>query len=171
MKITWYNKAIIDTIKKELTMSTVLVLCFTILFTILRSYIFDDSFTWEWIEPIEFSLFTRIFYSALTYVTIGKILYDLYFYKILYQISGDYRSFKELKRIIWFGLMFFTWKYTLPLFEKVANFILSIGYNVFKFLLFFAPIVIISFLVIYLVIYLKKNYSKISLKTSESDLS
>ncbi len=116
------------------------------------------SFTWTDISPIDPpSIFVRIFYSALTFVTLGAFLYKIKFYKGLYRILGDWQSFKEAKAIIWvllMGAMFFV---IVPLVVDILNGILSIGYNLFALTLYAFPPVGVSVILFTLYFYFKKK--------------
>ncbi len=85
------------------------------------------------------SIFSRLLYSALTFVTLGALLYRLKFYQMLYRISGDWRSFQEAKKIVWIalvGLMFFI---IVPTTVNLMNHVLSFGYNVLNLLFYLCP--------------------------------
>ena len=107
--MTWYKKTLKKYGKEILTGAVFSIVC-TLAF-LLWIYGMGKTFTWTDISPIDPpSIFVRIFYSALTFVTLGALLYKIKFYQGLYRILGDWRSFKEAKAIIWvllMGTMFF----------------------------------------------------------------
>lgn len=108
------------------------------------------TFAWTDISPIDPpSIFVRIFYSALTFVTLGAFLYKIKFYQGLYRVLGDWRSFKEAKAIIWvllMGTMFFV---IVPLVVDILNGILSIGYNLIALVLYAFPPVGVSVILLH----------------------
>ncbi len=134
----WHQLEIKKFIKETLNTSA-----FAILFLISLStwhFALGQAFEWQAITPIsEPSIFQRLLYSALTFATLGAILYELGFYKFLYQIIGDWQSYKEAKRIIWLllmGLMFFI---IVPFTVSVLNHIISFGYNILNFAIYIFP--------------------------------
>lgn len=154
--MTWYKHTLKKYGKEILSGAIFTVVC-TLAF-LLWIFVVGKTFTWTDISPIEQpSIFIRIFYSALTFITLGAFLYKVGFYKALYQIMGDWRSFKEAKSIIWvllMGTMFFV---IVPLVVDLLNSIISIGYNVFALILYAFPPVGISLIIFALYFYFKKQ--------------
>ena len=121
------------------------------------------TFTWTDISPIDSpSIFVRIFYSALTFVTLGRLLYLAGFYKALYRILGDWRSFKEAKAIIWVLLMAAMFFVIVPLVVDILNGILSIGYNLLALTLYAFPPVGVSMILFAFYFYFKKKLWPVS---------
>lgn len=152
--MTWYKK----TLKKygeEILAGAVFSIVCTLAF-LLWIYGMGKTFTWTDISPIDPpSIFVRIFYSALTFVTLGAFLYKIKFYQGLYRILGDWQSYKEAKAIIWVlltGTMFFV---IVPLVVDILNGILSIGYNLLALLVYALPPVGISVILFTLYFYFK----------------
>jgi len=159
--MTWYGRTLKKYRKEILSGAIFSIIC--ALAFLLWIFVMGKTFTWTDISPIDPpSIFVRLFYSALTFVTFGAILYNLGFYKALYQILGDWRSFKEAKAIIWvllMGAMFFV---IVPLVVDILNGILSIGYNLFALFLYSFPPVGISVILFVCYLYLKKRYRGMS---------
>ncbi len=156
----WYQKTLKKYGKEILSGAIFSIIC-TLAF-LLWIYGVGKTFTWTDISPIDPpSIFVRIFYSALTFVTLGAFLYKIGFYKALYQMLDDWRSFKEAKAIIWvllMGTMFFV---IVPLVVNILNGILSIGYNLFALILYAFPPVGISIVLFTLYVYLKRQIGKV----------
>lgn len=154
--MTWYKKTLKKYGKEILTGAVFSIVC-TLAF-LLWIYGMGKTFTWTDISPIDPpSIFVRIFYSALTFVTLGAFLYKIKFYQGLYRILGDWRSFREAKAIIWvllMGTMFFV---IVPLVVDILNGILSIGYNLVALLVYVFPPVGISVILFTLYFYFKKK--------------
>jgi hypothetical protein len=154
--MVWYQKTL-KKYGKEILSGTIFSVICTLVF-LLWIYGVGKTFTWTDINPIEQpSIFVRLFYSALTFVTLGAALYHVGFYKALYQILGDWRSFKEAKAIIWvllMGAMFFV---IVPLVVNILNGVISIGYNLFALFLYSFPPVGISIILFLSYLYLKNR--------------
>lgn len=158
--MTWYQKTLKKYGKEILTGAAFSIVC--ALAFLLWIYGIGKTFTWTDISPIDPpSIFVRIFYSALTFVTLGAFLYKIKFYQGLYRILGDWRSFKEAKAIIWvllMGTMFFV---IVPLVVDILNGILSIGYNLIALVMYAFPPVGISIFLFTLYVYLKRQIRKV----------
>ncbi|TSC54988.1 MAG: hypothetical protein LiPW30_454 [Parcubacteria group bacterium LiPW_30] len=159
--MTWYQKTLKKYGKEILTGAIFSVIC-TLAF-LLWIYGMGKTFTWTDISPIDPpSIFVRFLYSALTFVTLGRILYVTGFYKALYQIIGDWQSFKEAKVIIWLllmGAMFFV---IVPTIVDILNGILSVGYNLFALILYAFPPVGVSLIFFVFYFYFKRKLRPIS---------
>jgi hypothetical protein len=129
---------------KEIFKSSILYLIIAIVLSLW--YFFSGyDFNWTQISPLEApSIFERTFYSALTFLTLGAFLYKIKFYKFLYNILGDWRSFKEAKALIWAGLLYLMFFKIVPKFFDILNSIISFGYNLFNLILYIIPPVGIS---------------------------
>lgn len=159
--MTWYQKTLKKYGKEILTGAAFSIVC--ALAFLLWIYGIGKTFTWTDISPIDPpSIFVRIFYSALTFVTLGAFLYKIKFYQGLYRVLGDWRSFKEAKAIIWvllMGTMFFV---IVPLVVDILNGILSIGYNLIALVLYAFPPVGASVILFAFYFYFKKKFRPIS---------
>ncbi|MBX9906356.1 hypothetical protein K2X96_00485 [Patescibacteria group bacterium] len=154
--MTWYKKTLKKYGKEILTGAVFSIIC-TLAF-LLWIYGMGKTFTWTDISPIDPpSIFVRIFYSALTFVTLGAFLYKIKFYQGLYRILGDWQSFKEAKAIIWVLLMGTIFFVIVPLVVDILNGILSIGYNLVALLVYAFPPVGVSVILFTLYFYSKKK--------------
>lgn len=136
--MTWYKKALSTTYRKELIVGGIV---FVMLFGLrIIQLINGEPFVWKRIEPFSTpDLWNRIFWSALTFVTLGAALYKIYFYKILSMIFGSDRSgYRQMKRIIWFGLMYINYQ-IFPAVIDAANFIASILFNSLVYIAYISP--------------------------------
>jgi hypothetical protein len=155
--MNWYKKTL-KKYSKEIIEGALFSIVCSLAF-LLWIYGMGKTFTWTEISPVDSpSIFVRIFYSALTFVTLGAFLYKIKFYQGLYRILGNWRSFKEAKAIIWvllMGTMFFV---IVPLVVDIINEILSIGYNLISLILYAVPPVGVSLILFAFYFYFKKNY-------------
>lgn len=155
-KVTWYKKALKNN-TKEIFSSLPLYIITVVLLSIWH-FLSGGQFTWVWIEPIEVpSVFVRIFYSALTLITIGAFLYKIRFYQFLWFVLGDWRTFKEAKALLWLLLMWFMYSWAVPKVIDLLNSVASIGYNIFNFLLYAFPAFVLSALILTGLLYLRKK--------------
>jgi hypothetical protein len=155
--VTWYKKAIKHNIKE--IFSSVPLYVLTVIILGVWHFLSGGQFTWVWIEPIEApSVFVRIFYSALTFITLGAFLYKIRFYQFLWFVLGDWKTFKEAKALLWLLLMWSMYSWVVPKVINLLNDIASIGYNIFNFLLYAFPAFTLSALILTGLMYLHKKY-------------
>lgn len=163
----WHQKVIKKYIK-EIFSSTLSYLLTAVLLTVW--YLFTgDVFRWLWIEPLDVPPLERLLYSALTFATVGRLLYNTGFYLVLSSIFrelGDMQSYRELKAIIWGGLILIMYFWIIPAVIAVLNWIISVGYNIFKFFLYVAPAFVISSLLVGIYYYVRHNKKHPDLLTS-----
>jgi hypothetical protein len=136
--MTWYKKALSTTYHKEFVAGG---LVFVTLFVLsIIQLVNGEPFVWKHIEPFSTpDLWNRIFWSALTFVTLGAVLYRIYFYKILSMIFGsDRSSYRQMKRIIWFGLMYVNYQ-IFPAVVDTANFTTAILFNSLVYIVYISP--------------------------------
>ncbi len=161
--MTWYKQTL-----KKYGKEIISGAFFSVLFSLallIWIFAFNKTFTWTNIEPIEQpSIFVRIFYSALTFITLGAFLYMIGFYKILYQFIGDWGLFKEAKRIIWLLLMGFMFFIVVPVVVDLLNGIISILYNLLGLIVFSFPPIGISLIIFIFYFYAKKQLTNLDLK-------
>lgn len=161
MKIrTWYEKVIAKN-RAEIVKSTLatLLLVFT---TTMYGYITGNTFEWQSIEPIsEPSIFSRLLYSALTFVTIGAFLYKIGFYKFLYSLyrgtKNGWREYKKAKAGIWGLLVLLMFFIIVPFVVNVLNIVISVMFNVYTLLIYIFPSVIITMSVLIAGYFLNKK--------------
>jgi hypothetical protein len=154
--MTWYKKELNKQIKEIFSSAIFYIL----LALSLSVWYFIIGQTFTWIPKDVFSapsIFERTAYSALTFVTLGFVLYKIRFYQFLYYILGDWRTFKQAKALIWLLLMYFMYAWVVPKFFELLNFIVSIGINLFRFILFIAPPFAISIVIFSLGLYIYKK--------------
>jgi len=140
----WQKKTIVTYLRahevKAVTTSLALLFC---AFLSAQVFIFNRTFTWVEIAPLSDLPWNRELFSALTYVSLGAILYYLFFYKFLsflfYRLLGDYRAYVQAKRVVWLVLMVFNYFYVAPFVINILNRILSFVYNLVVLLLFVSP--------------------------------
>lgn len=138
--MVWYEKVI-----KDYSRETIIGVCVT-LFVFLAMAIFQLSngspLVWQNIEPVDQpDLFARLLYSALTFVTLGAILYFIRFYQLMSWLFGsNRRGYRSAKKIIWVGLMYLMFTVFVPAGVSVLNTILSFFYNAFVLTLYLSPV-------------------------------
>lgn len=156
--MTWYRKSILNYIKENwIFFLFAIILPFIFLFW---NYLTGKNFVWHNISPLDTPDWQRYLYSALTFVSLGLLLYKIRFYQLLYfifvTVLGDWRSYKEIKGIIWVGLMFLMYFKIVPWFVSVLNIIVSFFYNIFGFVLYSAPSLVITLAILSPFILIKK---------------
>lgn len=137
----WHKKVITKN-KTEIIYSALSGIVFA-LAVLLWYFIFGKSFVWTEIEPLSApSLLNRLFYSALVFVTIGALLYEIKIYRFLYNIFvrglGSRELYNFIKAIIWLllivGVYFIVGKIVVFL-----NMLISFLYNILALLLYVTP--------------------------------
>lgn len=144
--MTWYKKVLKEN-KKEVMSSAAfaVVLALAIL---LWHFAFGKTFQWESISPIEApSLFSRLLYSALVFVTFGAFLYWIRFYQLLYHIISDRQLYRGIKGLIWGSLILVMYFWVVPTVVEILNAIISFFYNILNLLLYLFPPLGISLIV------------------------
>lgn len=164
-RISWYKKALVKQVRE--TFSSVGFYILFILILALWYFLLGKGFELREIHPIEIpTIFSRLFYSALVYLTLGRILYIFDFYKalavIVGEILGNWKLYWVIKNIVWRVLIFTMWFYILPKIINFLNFVLSLLYNALTLLLYLsAPLGISAILFIsYLLIKSRIQFSK-----------
>lgn len=163
--MTWYERILVK--KRKETVSAVV---FAILFALsvtLWHYAMGKSFGWQSISPVEVpDLLPRLFYSALVYVTLGKILYNLGFYKVLYSLyrgmSGGWRAYNKTKDLIWWILIGGMYFAIIPVVVNILNAVLSFFYNAYVLILYLFTSLGISVLVFGVGWFALKKYKQLS---------
>lgn len=163
----WYKKSIVNYLKENWT-SLLFVLIFPFIL-LLWNYLTGKNFVWHNISPLDTPDWQRYLYSALTFVSLGLLLYKIRFYQLLYfifvTILGDFRSYKEIKGIIWVGLMLLMYFKIVPWFVSVLNVVISFFYNIFGFVLYsIPPLGITFFIVVPFVLFKKYAFNELSKK-------
>lgn len=164
MDNTWYLNVFIK-YRKETLATSLFVLTLSLSYTTWQ-FILGHNFVWKDIELISApDIFDRYFYSALSFVTVGAILYFIRFYQLLHiltvELMGSWELYKTIKKVIWFFLMllsFFTFQHVVDLINKVISFI----YNTIIFALFISPPLLFSLtfsITLYVLMFKKKHYA------------
>lgn len=130
-----------------------------------------ESFHWVWIDPLEVPPYQRVLYGALVFAGPGRLLYKTKIYLVLWWLF-DFRTFKEVKAIIWAFLLWLMYFKIIPMVIDLINGVISIGYNIYKFILYVAPAFAISILLMGTYLYLrhKKTRPTVLNTTSEKSL-
>jgi hypothetical protein len=165
-KNDWYKKVIIKNAKEIVSSAiTYIILSFVLL---LWYFVLGIKFQWQNINPLsEPSFFIRSFYSAFTFCTLGRVLYKVRFYKLLYDIIvrtlGSPELFNAIKAALWIFLMYLSYAYIVPWIFNVLNFSLSLLFNIANLALYaFPPVgiaLILSF--VYMLPYKKLKLNKL----------
>lgn len=155
----WYNKVLKEN-KKEIIASTTFAVVFAFAI-LLWHFNLGKSFHWETISPIsEPSLFNRVLYSALVFVTFGAFLYWVKFYQFLYHIIvkglGDRQLYRSIKGLIWGSLVLVMYFWVVPKVVAVLNIIISFFYNILNLILYLFPPLGIS-LIVFSIFYILFN--------------
>ncbi len=143
----WYKRVLTE-YKQETVTSVVFVLTVAIT-TLIWSHLTGDIFEWKRINPVpEPSIPVRLLYSALVYVTFGRVLYLIGFYQVLHAFVvgglGDWGLYHGLKKILWIGLMAMMYFWIVPFVVEVLNVTISFFYNALNLILYLLPAVGIS---------------------------
>lgn len=139
--MTWYKKDL-EKHGKEIAYSAAISLAVTLAFS-LWYFITGKGFEWATISPISEPTLPLRFLSALVFVSLGRILYKLKFYYVLYFVfvivlkAGGF--YNKLKKVIWdvlTGIMGFV---IVPWIIGVLNHIVSLFYNIGVFFVYIFP--------------------------------
>jgi hypothetical protein len=145
------------------------------LFILLAMTIFQllngSPFVWRNIEPMDQpGLFARLLYSALTFVTIGALLYFIRFYQLLSSLFGhDRQGYRSAKKLIWLGLMYLMFTVLVPTGVNILNTILSFVYNIFVLMLYLSPIASSILVVIIIISIHKQSILQLIKKTTKRE--
>ena len=138
--MNWYKK-IIKKNKTEIISSAMFSGVFSLALLIWH-FMLGKNFAWVTISPLSAPPPVYIIYSALVFVTLGRLLYVIGFYKLLAtvvgEIMGDWKAYREIKAFLWLGLIIIAY-YLLHKFIDLLNTIISFFYNVLNFILFLSP--------------------------------
>lgn len=159
--MTWYKKYLTQ-YKKEIIISATFTFVFTT-FLSLWHYALGKSFIWREIDPIpQPHEFVRFIYSALVFVTFGAFLYWIRFYQFLYSVIvrglRDWRLYKDIKAIIWTSLILVMYFFVVPKVIDCLNSTISIIYNLFIFILYLLPPLLLTLTFVMAGVFLSKKY-------------
>jgi hypothetical protein len=152
----WYNREI-----RKYTIGTMGMVVWTLIATIFVSvwvYFTSDYYEWQNIEIIPLVPWVRILLSALTYVTLWRLLYKsqivyrpLHF--VIVRIFRNKKLYNEAKDIIWFVLLGVMCFVILPVIVSFLNFLISCVYNFALFLIYISPPIAILWIMIWVIFY------------------
>lgn len=120
---------------------TYVILAFVLL---LWHFVLGIKFELQSISPLsEPSIFVRAFYSAFTFCTLGLLLYEIGFYKMLHDIVvktfGMWKFYNFVKAVLWLFLMYISYAYLVPWLFNVLNLSMSILFNIANLVLYVLP--------------------------------
>lgn len=159
-KEAWYYK-VLTKYKKEAVNSALILLTFIVSVT-LYVFLSGESYKWQQIEFFDQpTIFTRLLYSALVFVTIGAFLYKVGFYKFLYSLyrgtKNGWREYQKMKSGIWGMLILLMFFVIVPFVVNLLNGIASLLFNFYKLLLYLLPSVVITITIIGIVYFIRKK--------------
>jgi len=138
-----YNKELRKYIQEESSKLSIILIMVLVVTITLQLWIGQTTFIRIDIEPISVDwIFSRLLYSALTFVTLGWVLYKVWFYKMLYAVFWRlfgykvYEGIKKIIRAILLGLMFFV---IVPFVADLLNTVLTRRYNWLRYISFISP--------------------------------
>lgn len=140
----WYKIVLLNFLRqqKPYVLLTILSLLFTSC-ALGQLFVFQNNFAWMDIAPFQPLPWIRILFSALTFVTLGAVLYALRFYQLLnfifVTLLQDRKTYRAIKSLIWLALMGFLFYYVQPVVIKYLNLIASIVFNLLNLILFLSP--------------------------------
>lgn len=144
LSMDWRDKTLIKYIR-EISVMSLFPIVFTIML-IIANRSFWWHFDWKDIDYVEQPApLIRLFYSALVYITLGAFLYYIQFYRILYYIFWYTRIYKNIKGAIWWLLMLLMYFIIVPWIVYALNWIISLFFNTYNFLLQSLPLLGIAF--------------------------
>ena len=156
----WYKKILLKNAREIISDgSTYAILALVLL---LWHFVLGIKFEWQHIAPFsEPSFFVRAFYSAFTFGTLGWLLYELYFYKVLHDIVvktfGMWELYNFIKAIIWLFLMYVSYAYLVPWLFSALNTATSILFNIASLVLYLFPPAGITLIVSIIYLILKRK--------------
>lgn len=146
-------------------LSFILVVVLIVTMT-LQIVVWQETFIWIDIDPISVDwFFSRLAYSALTFVTLGSLLYRLWFYKVLYVIFGKlfgYTFYKDLKKIVRIGLIALMYFIIVPFVADILNTILTRWYNCIRYIGFITPALWVWLMLFVIIVLLHFHHKKSS---------
>jgi hypothetical protein len=159
----WHKEVLIKNTKEVFT-SAVPYAIFGLVLLLWR-FALGIPFVWVTVTPLsEPEFFYRAFYSAFTFLTLGRGLYYLGFYKLVHDIIvkgfGMWGLYNLIKAVVWAGLMFVSYQYIVPAIFTVLNTSATILYNVAALVLYTLPPIGISLILTAMYFVWKKGVLK-----------
>ena len=134
---------LLKSFRKEIVAVTSVLIILIVLSIV--SLFLGRSFVWQNISPISTPDFwNRIFWSALTFITLGYGLCKTYFYRALSRLFGGNRAgYRDAKKIIWLGLMYINYHIFTAVID-ILNQVISIIFNLTMMAVYYAPILLVG---------------------------
>jgi hypothetical protein len=128
----WHKRVLVEQTKEVLTSAIPYVVF--LLTLLLWHFALGAKFQWVEVKPLsEPEFFYRAFYSAFTFCTLGFLLYEARFYKVLHDIIvkglGLWGLYNLIKAAVWLLLMYVSYQYLVPAVFTVLNTSASVLYN------------------------------------------
>lgn len=138
----WYKKALLKN-SKEIISSAATYVILALVF-LLWHFALGFKFNWQQVSPLEApDIFVRSFYSAFTFCTLGFVLYEMNFYKVLHDIVvkafGMWEIYNLIKALLWLFLMYISYAYLVPWLFDILNTGASVLFNIANFVLYALP--------------------------------
>jgi hypothetical protein len=160
-----WQKKILNKYKKEIIESATVSVLVTAGFS-LWYYSQGKSFVWTEIDQISIpGIPSRLFYSALVFVTIGAFLLRIGFYKLIAdffgRLLGDWELYHKIKHLLWSSLTCLMCFYIVPKVVGALNAIASFFYNIWFLILYLVPAVgiFVCIALLYFIIKKRKKYA------------
>lgn len=158
--MTWHKDTIEKYVKENY--SSVVTFFVFILVCTLWYCLFGQKFEWKEINLIDTpSIWYRALYSALVFFTLGRLLYKIRFYQLLYFFDiilfQDKGGYKEDKKSIWGIMIIIMYLYIVPKIVDFLNFIISLIYNTIALILYLTPVVGICLILYFIYLYMDKR--------------
>lgn len=164
---TWYKKILKD-YSRETIISLGVALTVLLVMAIIQM-VHGEAFKWKNITPLDTpDIWVRFLYSALTFATIGALLYYVRFYQLLSILFGsNRRGYRDTKKLIWTGLILLMFFVVVPAGVNVVNAIISFLYNTLVLLVYVSPFgfVFVAGVVAAIVVYRHQKARKSSSKS------
>ena len=141
--MSWHKDILQSSLRKELIAAGSILIILLILSAV--QFFRGEPFSWQNITIFSTPDFwQRAFWSALTFATLGWVLYKIYFYKILSWIFGNDRTeYQQVKKIVWLGLMYVNYQ-IFPTIIDILNGTVSILFNIILLSAYLAPALLTS---------------------------
>jgi len=164
MKKLWYRTVLVARTKE--VFSSAVPYAVLLLVLLLWRFALGVKFQWVEVSPLsQPDFFVRSFYSAFTFCTLGFLLYEARFYKVLHDIVvkgfGMWDLYNFIKAVVWLFLMYLSYEYIVPVLFAVLNTSASILYNAAAFVLYVLPPVGISLVLVVIYVLVRSSQRKL----------
>lgn len=138
-----YSRTLRKFFQEEQLKLSIILICLLVATVVLQIVIQQNEFIRIKTQPIDTSwIFSRLVYSALTFVTLGALLYKLKFYKLLYETVWrlfGYKIYEKVKYVVRWVLIAFMYIKVVPYITNILNQTISIAYNALRYIAFISP--------------------------------